>query len=42
MALKMNESKNLDSCNDHKDDFIQNLKQIMDENPNLYSKLAEL
>jgi hypothetical protein len=43
MALKIKESKNLDS-DDHKDDdsFMQSMKQIMDENPRLYSKLAKL
>lgn len=44
MTLKLKESKNLDSDNNQiKDDlFLQNLKQIMDENPRLYSKLAKL
>lgn len=44
MALKIKESKNLNPSDDHKDDdsFMQSIKQIMDENPRLYSKLAKL
>lgn len=44
MTLKLKDSKNLDSDTGQiKDDlFLQNLKQIMNENPRLYSKLAKL
>jgi len=40
MTLK--KSKNLDSSQIKDDLFLQSMKQIMDENPRLYSKLAKL
>ncbi|MDH2906992.1 MAG: hypothetical protein PXX83_02720 [Candidatus Nitrosotalea sp.] len=42
MTLKPKESKNLDPSQIKDDLFLQSVKQIMDENPRLYSKLVKL
>lgn len=43
IIMTLKESKNSDSNSKIEDDlFLQNMKQIMDENPKMYSKLAKL
>ena len=42
MAEKVKESMKSDKIEISNDLFLQNMKQIMDENPRLFSKLAKL